>query len=68
VRFTPCEIASDVAGTGQAMIDNEVAHTCTCRYKLAATDTLAQLHSDALPTTRLPLQAHRISEGRTKPG
>ena len=66
-----CEIASEIAGTGQAMIHNgatvedvvRMAYntpTYTYGYKLAAADTLARLHPDVLRAMRLPSQAHRI--------
>jgi NAD(P) transhydrogenase len=66
-----CEIASEIAGTGQAMIHNEATiedvvrmayntPTYTYGYKLAAGDALARLHPDVLRAMRLPSQAHRI--------
>jgi NAD(P) transhydrogenase len=66
-----CEIASEIAGTGQAMIHSEATvedvirmayntPTYTYGYKLAATDALARLHPDVLRGMRLPSQAHRI--------
>jgi NAD(P) transhydrogenase len=66
-----CEIASEIAGTGQAMIHNEATiedvirmayntPTYTYGYKLAATDALARLHPDVLRAMRLPSRAHRI--------
>ena len=66
-----CEIASEIAGTGQAMIHNEATiedvlrmayntPTYTYGYKLAAGDALARLHPDVLRGMRLPSQAHRI--------
>jgi NAD(P) transhydrogenase len=66
-----CEIASEIAGTGQAMMHNEATiedvvrmvyntPTYTYGYKLAAADTLARLHPDVLRAMRLPSQAHRI--------
>jgi NAD(P) transhydrogenase len=66
-----CEIASEIAGTGQAMIHNEATiedvvrmvyntPTYTYGYKLAAADALARLHPDMLRAMRLPSQAHRI--------
>jgi NAD(P) transhydrogenase len=66
-----CEIASEIAGTGQAMIHNEATiedvvrmayntPTYTYGYKLAAADALARLHPDVLRAMRLPSQAHRI--------
>lgn len=66
-----CEIASEIAGTGQAMIHSEAtvkdvirmaynSPTYTYGYKLAATDALARLHPDVLRAMGLPSQAHRI--------
>ena len=66
-----CEIASEITGTGQAMIHNEATvedvvrmayntPTYTYGYKLAAADTLARLHPDVLRAMRLPSRAHRI--------
>jgi NAD(P) transhydrogenase len=66
-----CEIASEIAGTGQAMIHSEATiedvirmayntPTYTYGYKLAAADALARLHPDVLTAMRLPSQAHRI--------
>jgi NAD(P) transhydrogenase len=66
-----CEIASEIAGTGQAMIHNEATiedvvrmayntPTYTYGYKLAAADALARLHPDVLRAMRLPSRAHRI--------
>jgi NAD(P) transhydrogenase len=66
-----CEIASEIAGTGQAMIHNEATiedvirmayntPTYTYGYKLAATDALVRLHPDILRAMRLPSRAHRI--------
>ena len=66
-----CEIASEIAGTGQAMIHNEATvedvirtayntPTYTYGYKLAAADALARLHPDMLRAMRLPSRAHRI--------
>ncbi len=66
-----CEIASEIAGTGQAMIHNEATvedvvrmayntPTYTYGYKLAAGDTLARLSPDVLRAMRLPSRAHRI--------
>ncbi len=66
-----CEIASEIAGTGQAMIHNEATiedvirmayntPTYTYGYKLAASDVLAKLHPDVLRAMRLPSRAHRI--------
>ena len=69
-----CEIASEIAGTGQAMIHNEATiedmvrmayntPTYTYGYKLAAADVLARLHPDVLRAMRLPSRAHRIRAG-----
>jgi NAD(P) transhydrogenase len=66
-----CEIASEIAGTGQAMIHNEATvedvirmtyntPTYTYGYKLAATDALPRLHPDVLSAMRLPSRASRI--------
>jgi NAD(P) transhydrogenase len=66
-----CEIASEITGTGQAMIHNEATvedvirtsyntPTYTYGYKLAASDALLQLHPDVLRAMRLPSRAHRI--------
>jgi NAD(P) transhydrogenase len=66
-----CEIASEIAGTGHAMIHNEATiedvvrmvyntPTYTYGYKLAAADILARLDPDVLRAMRLPSQAHRI--------
>jgi NAD(P) transhydrogenase len=66
-----CEIASEIAGTGQAMIHDEATvedvvrmayntPTYTYGYKLAGADTLARLHPDVLRAMRLPSRAHRI--------
>jgi NAD(P) transhydrogenase len=66
-----CEIASEITGTGQAMIHSEATvedvirmayntPTYTYGYKLAAGDTLARLHPDVLRAMRLPSRAHRI--------
>ena len=66
-----CEIASEITGTGQAMIHNEATiedvirmayntPTYTYGYKLAASDALARLHPDVLRAMRLPSRAHRI--------
>ena len=74
-----CEIASEIVGTGQAMIHNEATvedvirmayntPTYTYGYKLAAADTLTRLHPDVLRRMNLPSRAHRISEGRRQPG
>jgi len=66
-----CEIASEITGTGQAMIHNEATiedvirmayntPTYTYGYKLAASDVLTRLHPDVLRAMRLPSRAHRI--------
>jgi len=66
-----CEIASEITGTGQAMIHNAATvedvirmvyntPTYTYGYKLAAIDTLARLDPDVLQAMRLPSRAHRI--------
>ena len=66
-----CEIASEIAGTGQAMIHNKATiedvvrmayntPTYTYGYKLAAADALARLHPDVLRAMRLPSRADRI--------
>jgi NAD(P) transhydrogenase len=66
-----CEIASEIAGTGQAMIHSQATiedvirmayntPTYTYGYKLAAADTLARLHPDVLRAMRLPSRAHRV--------
>jgi NAD(P) transhydrogenase len=66
-----CEIASEITGTGQAMIHNAATvedvirvvyntPTYTYGYKLAAIDTLARLNPDVLQAMRLPSRAHRI--------
>jgi NAD(P) transhydrogenase len=66
-----CEIASEITGTGQAMIHHEATiedvirtayntPTYTYGYKLAASDALLQLHPDVLRAMRLPSRAHRI--------
>jgi NAD(P) transhydrogenase len=66
-----CEIASEIAGTGLAMIHNEATvedvirmtyntPTYTYGYKLAATDALLRLHPDVLRAMRLPSRASRI--------
>ena len=70
-----CEIASEITGTGQAMIHNQATvedvirmvyntPTYTYGYKLAAIDTLARLDPDVLRAMRLPSRAHRIAEDR----
>jgi NAD(P) transhydrogenase len=66
-----CEIASEIAGTGQAMIHNEATvedvmrmayntPTYTYGYKLAASDALVRLQPDVLRAMRLPSRASRI--------
>jgi NAD(P) transhydrogenase len=66
-----CEIASEITGTGQAMIHNQATvedvirmayntPTYTYGYKLAASDALLRLHPDVLRAMRLPSRAHRI--------
>ncbi|MCW2911828.1 MAG: FAD-dependent pyridine nucleotide-disulfide oxidoreductase [Actinomycetia bacterium] len=66
-----CDIASEIAGTGQAMIHSNATvedvirmayntPTYTYGYKLAAGDALARLNPDILKAMRLPSQAHRI--------
>ena len=66
-----CEIASEIAGTGQAMIHNKATiedvvrmayntPTYTYGYKLAAGDALTKLNPDVLRAMRLPSKAHRI--------
>lgn len=66
-----CEIASEITGTGQAMIHNRATvedvirmvyntPTYTYGYKLAAIDTLARLDPGLLAAMRLPSQAHRV--------
>jgi NAD(P) transhydrogenase len=66
-----CEIASEITGTGQAMIHNQATvedvirmvyntPTYTYGYKLAAIDTLARLDPGLLEAMRLPSRAHRI--------
>ena len=65
------EIASEIAGTGQAMIHNQATvedvirmayntPTYTYGYKLAAGDALTRMHPDVLRAMRLPSRAHRI--------
>jgi hypothetical protein len=65
------EIASEISGTGPAMIHNgatvedviRMAYnppTYTYGYKLAASDVLAGLHPDVLRDMRLPSRAHRV--------
>ena len=65
------EIASEITGTGQAMIHNEATvedvirmayntPTYTYGYKLAAGDALTRLHPDVLRAMRLPSRAHQI--------
>ncbi len=66
-----CEIASEIAGTGHAMIHNEATiedvvrmvyntPTYTYGYKLAAADILARLDPDVLRAMRLPSRAYRV--------
>jgi NAD(P) transhydrogenase len=66
-----CDIASEIAGTGQAMIHSNATvedvirmayntPTYTYGYKLAAGDALARLNPDILKAMRLPSRAHRI--------
>jgi NAD(P) transhydrogenase len=66
-----CEIASEIAGTGQAMIHNEATiedvarmayntPTYTYGYKLAAGDALTRMNPDVLRAMRLPSKAHRV--------
>jgi NAD(P) transhydrogenase len=66
-----CEIASEIAGTGQAMMHAEATiedvirmayntPTYTYGYKLAASDVLARLDPAVLRTMGLPSRAHRI--------
>jgi NAD(P) transhydrogenase len=66
-----CEIASEISGTGQAMIRNGAAiedvirtayntPTYTYGYKLAGSDVLAWLHPDVLRAIRLPSRAYQI--------
>ena len=66
-----CEIASEIAGTGQAMIHNEATiedvvrmayntPTYTYGYKLAAGDALTRMNPEVLRTMRLPSKASRI--------
>lgn len=70
-----CEIASEITGTGQAMIHNQATvedvirmvyntPTYTYGYKLAAIDTLARLDPAVLRDMRLPSRAHRIAGDR----
>ncbi len=65
------EIASEIAGTGQAMIHNEATvedvirmayntPTYTYGYKLAAGDALRRLRPDVLRAMRLPSRADRV--------
>jgi NAD(P) transhydrogenase len=74
-----CEVASEIAGTGQAMIHSQASvedvirmayntPTYTYGYKLAAADTLTRLRPDVLRGMNLPSQAHRISKDRGQPG
>ena len=66
-----CEIASEIAGTGQAMIHNEATiedvvrmayntPTYTYGYKLAGGDALTRMNPEVLRAMRLPSKAHRI--------
>ena len=66
-----CEIASEIVGTGQAMIHNGATvedvlrmvyntPTYTYGYRFAAGDTLARLDPGVLRGMRLPSRAHRI--------
>jgi NAD(P) transhydrogenase len=66
-----CEIASEIVGTGQAMLHKgatvedvvRMAYntpTYTYAYKQAGIDTLAKLHPEVLRAMRLPSRAHRI--------
>ncbi|MGB6455978.1 MAG: FAD-dependent oxidoreductase [Streptosporangiaceae bacterium] len=66
-----CEIASEIAGTGQAMIHNEATiedvvrmayntPTYTYGYKLAAGDALTRMNPEVLRAMYLPSKAHRI--------
>jgi NAD(P) transhydrogenase len=66
-----CEIASEILGTGQAMIHNGATvedvvrmvyntPTYTYGYKLAAADALTRLHPAVLRGMRLPSRADRI--------
>jgi NAD(P) transhydrogenase len=66
-----CEIASEIVGTGQAMIHNGATvedvirmvyntPTYTYGYKFAATDTLARFDPAVLHAMRLPSRAHQI--------
>jgi NAD(P) transhydrogenase len=66
-----CEVASEIVGTGQAMIHNRATvedalrmvyntPTYTYGYKFAAIDTLARLDPGVLRGMRLPSRAHRI--------
>jgi NAD(P) transhydrogenase len=68
-----CEIASEIVGTGHAMIHNGATvedvirmvyntPTYTYGYKLAAADTLARLDPAVLRAMHLPSQAHRVRE------
>lgn len=65
------EIASEITGTGQAMIHNEgtvedvvrMAYntpTYTYGYKMAAGDAITRMDPDVLRAMRLPSQAHRV--------
>lgn len=66
-----CEIASEILGTGQAMLHNAATIEDTLRmtynvptytygYKLAATDALTRMRPDALRAMHLPSTADRI--------
>ena len=66
-----CEIASEIAGIGHAMIHNQATvedvvrtayntPTYSYGYKLAAAETLARLDPDVLTAMRLPSRADRI--------
>ena len=65
------EIASEISGTGQAMIHNGATvedvirmacntPTYTYAYKLVASGVLARLQPDVLRDMRLPSRAHRV--------
>jgi NAD(P) transhydrogenase len=65
------EIASEITGTGQAMLHNQATvenvirmvyntPTYTYGYKLAAIDALTRLDPHVLRTMSLPSQAHRV--------
>ena len=66
-----CDIASEIAGIGQAMLHNEATIEDVARmvyntptysygYKLAAVDSLSRLDPAVLRTMLLPSAAHRI--------